>query len=86
MEVPLWDVHPRFLRLLERVEFPMQLHRGDGPSILFVDLLFAREAPVVGESGGSCMLFAVRDLLLVEVQFGAVAPVEQHRVSLLMPV
>ncbi len=37
--------------------------------------------PVVGESGTPGMLFAERDLLVVEVQFGAVAPLDHHRVS-----
>jgi hypothetical protein len=32
------------------------------------------------------MLFAQRDLLVVEIEFGAVAPSDQHRVSPFMPV
>ena len=72
------------VRLLERIEFPVQVDCGNGASRFLVNRSFACQAPVVGESGGSRMLFAQCDLLVVEIEFGAVAPGDQHRVSPLM--
>jgi DNA-binding Xre family transcriptional regulator len=48
----------------------MQLHRANTAPGCLIDRLLAREAPVVGESSTPGMLFAERDLLVVEVEFG----------------
>ena len=75
-------VHPGEVRLLERVEFPVQFHGGDGASHLPVDLLLAFETPVVGESGNTSMLLAGRDLPVSEVQFSFIASRDPHRLLL----
>ncbi len=46
MAVPIWDVHPGKVRLLECVEFAMEFHRGNGASRLLVDLLLAGKTPI----------------------------------------
>ena len=60
-------VHPGEVRLLERVEFPVQFHRVNGASRLPVDLLLAVQSPIVGEPGDTHMLPAGRVLLVIEV-------------------
>ncbi len=43
---------------------------------------FAYQAPIVRESCTACMFLAERDLLVIEVQFGTVAPGDEHRIVL----
>ena len=71
-------VHPGKVRLLERVEFAMEFHGGDGASRLLIDLLLAGKAPIVGEPGDARMLLAERDLLVIQVEFRSVAPRDLH--------
>src|SRR6266487_3141741 len=72
-------VHPGQFALLQLVEFAVQFHRTDTATGLFVDLLLAREAPIVSESCSPGMLLAGCDLLVIQVKFGSIAPRDLHR-------
>src|SRR5712692_992865 len=71
-------VHPGKFSLLELVQLTMKLHRADAPARSLVDLLLAFQAPVVRIAGSPGVLLAGRDLLVIQVQFGAIAPCDLH--------
>src|SRR6266566_234841 len=75
-------VHPGQLGLLELVQLPMKLHRADPPARSLVDLLLAPQAPVVRIAVSPGVLLAGRNLLVVEIQFGTIAPRQPHRCAL----
>src|SRR6266571_6535567 len=56
----------------------MELHRADAPTCGLVDLLLALQAPIVGIAGGPGVLLAGRDLLVIQIQFRAIAPYNLH--------
>ncbi len=76
--IALIAVHPGKLTLLELVQLPMKLHRADSPARGLVDLLLALESPIVRIAGRPGVLLAGRDLLVIQVQFGAIAPCDLH--------
>jgi hypothetical protein len=56
----------------------MKLHRADAPARGLVDLLLALESPIVRIAGRPGVLLAGCDLLVIQVQFGAIAPCNVH--------
>ncbi len=71
-------VHPGKFSLLELVQLTMKLHRAYAPARGLVDLLLALQAPVVRIAGSPGVLLAGRDLLVIQVQLGAIAPCDLH--------
>src|SRR6266568_1959669 len=56
----------------------MERHRADAPACGLIDLLLALQAPIVGIAGGPGVLLAGRDLLVIQIQFRAIAPCDLH--------
>src|SRR2546429_314284 len=56
----------------------MERHRAGAPACGLVDLLLALQAPIVGIAGGPGVLLAGRDLLVIQIQFRAIAPYYLH--------
>src|SRR5258706_1201935 len=56
----------------------MERHRADAPAGGLVVLLLALQAPIVGIAGGPSVLLAGRDLLVIQIQFRAIAPGDLH--------
>lgn len=71
-------VHPGKFGLLELVQLPMELQRADSPTHGLVDFLLALQAPVGRIAGSPGVLLAGRNLLVIQVQFGAIAPCDLH--------
>ena len=75
-------IHPGHVRLLETVEFPVQLDGGRTRLARGIAFLLDPESPVVGPARGAGMLAAGCHLSIVEVQLRFVCPLYQHPVSL----
>src|SRR5258706_16290919 len=56
----------------------MERHRADAPAGGLVDLLLALQPPIVGIAGGPSVLLPGRDLLVIQIQFRAIAPGDLH--------
>jgi len=75
-------IHPSIVRLLQGIEFFVQLDSGRTFTRGTVDLLGASQTPVVSEPGCTGMLEQDCSLLIIDIQFSFIA--SYHFQSLLL--